>query len=233
MNNRLARLLLFSYPSKWRAEYGSELEDLLRRRTFQISDVFNVLWSGFTERTRQPFTAFLFYSLLGSALVFLISVTFARPLWRLTASPVTTVLQQQGAQPAFLVQVSPFEQLEVVWLGMPLLTTAFVTFAWMLILMWIFFSNSKEVLKRKWARGFVACSGAMLVLSSLDFVAWQHGSLATLLSMYPDRNAPLLSVGHCYLLFALSTIGPTLLLQTPVIAFFGWRFRAIRGRKVR
>lgn len=94
MNHRLIRLLLLSYPSKWRDEFGSELEELLRRRAFRVGDVFNVLWGGFTERTREPFTRFLLYSLLGSALVFLTSELFARPLWRILVSPVTTALQQ-------------------------------------------------------------------------------------------------------------------------------------------
>lgn len=228
MSHRLARFLLLSYPSKWRAEFGPELEELLRRRTFRISDVFNILWSGFSERIRQPFARFSFYSLLGSALVFLTSEIFARPLWRIMAAPVTMVLREQGVRPSLLVQVSPFEGLEVVWLGIPILMTAFVTFAWMLILTWIFFSKSKDAQKRQWARRFVICSGTLLVLSSLSFVAWQHGSLLKLLNMCPDQNAPLLSVGHCYLLLALSTIGVMLLLQMPVIAFFGWRFRLLR-----
>lgn len=231
MKTLIARLLLLSYPSKWRAEFGAELEELLRQRAFRICDVFNVLWSGFTERTRQPFASFLFYSLLGGALVFLTFVIFARPLWRIMAAPVTTVLQREGVRPSFLVQVSPFEGLEVVWLGIPLLMTAFVTFAWMLILTWTFSSKWKDVQRRKWASRFISCSGTLLVLSTFSFVAWQHGSLAKLLNIYPDQNAPLLSVEHCYVLLALSTIGLTLSVQAPVIAFFGWQFRAMRSRK--
>lgn len=233
MNHRLIRLLLLSYPSKWRDEFGSELEELLRRRAFRVGDVFNVLWGGFTERTREPFTRFLLYSLLGSALVFLTSELFARPLWRILVSPVTTALQQQGAAtPGALVQLSPFEGLEVVWLGIPLLMTVFVTLAWMLILTWIFCSKSKDTQKREWARRFVPCSGTLLVFGSFSFVAWQHGSVAKLLHIYPGQDAPLLSVGHCYVLLALSTIGLILLLQAPAVAFFAWRFRTIRGSKI-
>jgi Sec-independent protein secretion pathway component TatC len=230
MNRCLVRSLLSSYPSSWRDEYGPELEDVLRRRPFRMRDVFNVLWSGFSERLRQPLARFFLYSLLGSAFVFLTSVILARPLWNIVSAPVTAVLREHGAKPIFLIQVTPFQGLEVVWLGIPILITAFVTFAWMLILTWMFFSESKDTQKRQWARRFVPCSGILFILSSLSFVAWHRGSVAQLLNLYPDQNAPLLSVGHCYILFALSTIGPTLLLQIPVMTFFGWRFRVLRKR---
>lgn len=231
MSRWFVRFLLRSYPSSWRAEYGPELEQMLSQRTFRIGDVFNVLWSGFAERMREPFSRFSFYSLSGGALVFLISVTLAHPLWRAISAPVTAVLREQGEKSGFLVQVTPFEGAEVVWLGIPLLITAFVTFAWMLLLAWIFFSGSKDVQKREWVRRFVPCSGILFVLSCLSFVAWQHGSLATLLNFYPGQDAPPLSVGHCFLLLALSTIGLAVLLQIPVVAFFGWRFKVMRGRR--
>jgi Sec-independent protein secretion pathway component TatC len=233
MNRRLASLLLHSYPSKWRAEYGSELEQLLCKRAFRMRDLFDVLWSGFSERIRQPFCRFAFYSLTGNAIAFLTSLVFARPLWRTLTTPVTNVLREQGVRPSFLVALRPFEQLEVVWIGIPLLVTAFVTFAWMLVLIWIFFAHVKEIQKQQWANRFVLFSGTLFLLSSLlSFVSWQNGSVAKLLELYPDlQNAPLLSVEHCFVLFALSTFGATLLLQIPVVTFFGWRFRAIKEVK--
>lgn len=230
MSDWLARFLLRSYPASWRAEYGSELEEVLSRRPFRIGIVFNVVWSGLTERMRQPFSRFAFYSLVGSVAAFFLSVMIAGPLWRMASAPVTAVLRAQGVDPPLLVQVSPWEGAEVVWLGILILLTVFITFAWMLVLAWVFFSGSKDALTRQWVIRLVPSSGILFALSSLSFVAWQHGSLATLLNVYPDQNAPLLSVGHCYLLLMLSTIGLTVLLQLPVLAFFGWRFMSVHGR---
>ncbi len=229
MNRGTARLLLRSYPRKWRAQYGPELEELLCKRAFRMGDISNVLWCGFVERMREPFAGFCFFSLAGSALTFLACVLLADPLWRTIAAPVTDVLREHGVRPNVMVQVSAFEGIEVVWLGVPALMTFFLTFALMLFLAWIFSSNIKENQRRQWANRFVVCSGTLFLLSSvLSLVAWRNGSLALLLELYPDvQNAPLLSVSHCFALLAASTMGLTLLLQIPVVTFFGWRFRAI------
>ena len=231
MNRQLARLLLSSYPSKWRAQYGSELEELLCGRVFKIPDIFNVLWSGFGERIRQPFAGFCFYSLLGSAFTFLTCLIFARSLWRTLAAPVTAVLREQGARPTAMITVRPWEAFEVIWLGIPALITVFVALALMLALTWIFFSPVMKFQRRQWAARFVLSSGTVFVLSSvLSFIAWQNGSLAKLLDLYPDvQNAPLLSVSHCFVLLAVSTIGVALLLQIPIVIFFAWRFRAMQA----
>jgi Sec-independent protein secretion pathway component TatC len=229
MKPRLARLLLRSYPPEWRDQYGQELEDLLCRRAPRISDLVDVLWSGFVERMRQPSFGLWFCLLAGSALTFLTSLLFADLLWRIVSAPASSVLRQQGFKPGSMVQVTPFEGIEVVWLGLPALVTVFATFALMLILVWIYFSHAKEIQKRRWATRFVACSGTVFALSAaLSFLAWRNGSIAKLLQLYPDvQNAPLLSVGHCFLLLAASTMGVTLLLQIPIVTFFVWRFRGM------
>jgi Sec-independent protein secretion pathway component TatC len=230
MNPRLARLLLRSYPLGWRDQYGQELENLLCRRAPRISDIFDVLWSGFVERMRQPSFGLWFCLLAGSALTFLTSLLFAGPLWGMLSDPVIGVLREQGAKPTFMVQVTPFEGIEVVWLGVPALVTVFATFALTLILIWIYFSNANEIQKRRWATRFVACSGTVFASCAvLSFLAWRNGSIAKLLQLYPDvQSAPLLSVGHCFLLFAASTMGVTLLLQIPIVTFFVWRFRRMQ-----
>lgn len=230
MNRRWARLLLRSYRPEWRAQYGQELEDLLCRRAPRIGDILDVLRSGFVERLRQPIFGLWFYALAGCAVTFLTSLIFAQPLWRILADPVIGVLREQGVRPTFIVAVRPFEQMEVVWLGVPALVTVFITFALMLILVWIFFSDVKEIQKRRWATRFVASSGTVFALCAvLSFLAWRNGSIAKLLQVYPDvQNAPLLSVGHCFVLLAASTLGATLLLQIPIVTFFAWRFRAIQ-----
>ncbi len=232
MNRHIARLLLRSYPFKWRALYGPEVEELLCKRAFRIGDIANILWSGLRERIRQPFAGFCFYSLAGGAFTFLTCVICARLLWRTFAAPVTTVLREQGMRPSFLVQVTPFEGLEVVWLGVPALITVFVTFALMLVLIWIYSSHVKGIRRRQWITRFVLSSGTVFVLSSvLSFAAWRNGLLGKLLELYPDvQNAPLLSVGHCFALLAISTIEATILLKIPIVTFFVWRFRAMLSR---
>jgi hypothetical protein len=73
----------------------------------------------------------------------------------------------------------------------------------------------------------------MFVLSTLvSFLSWQNGFLSKLLEWIPDLdNAPSVSLGHYFELFALSTLGLTVLLQAPIAVVFGLRFRAIRTLK--
>jgi Sec-independent protein secretion pathway component TatC len=233
MNPRLIRWLLKSYPSKWRAEYGAEIEDLLAGRPMGVSDICNVLWSGLRERLHEPFACFLFLSLLGGAGAFAVSLVFSMRVWIAVAAPAVAVLREQGVKPPGLVTVTPWEGFEVIFLGIPVVLTAFIMFAWVLVLTWLFFMRGNDVQKKRWVRSFVLCSGAMFVLSTLvSFLSWQNGFLSKLLEWIPDLdNAPSVSLGHYFELFALSTLGLTILLQAPIAVVFGLRFRAIRTLK--
>jgi Sec-independent protein secretion pathway component TatC len=230
MSRRFARLILRSYPPEWRAQYGQELEDLLCRRVPRISDFLDVVWSGLVERMRRPTSRLWFYALGGCAVTFLISLIFAEPLWRLMATPVAGALRERGIGPNPMVATRPFEQLEVVWLGVPALLTVLISFALMLFLLLIFFSNAKEIQTRRWATRFLTFSGSVFALcAALSITAWRNGSIAWLLQLYPDvSNAPLLSVGHCFVLLSTSMLGTIFLPQIPIITFFAWRFRAMQ-----
>jgi Sec-independent protein secretion pathway component TatC len=210
----------------WRAEYGPELEDLLRRQPPSLAVMCNVLWSAFRERARQPLVRFFLLSLLGSGCVFVVTLVFAGPIWRVLSAPVAQVLREQGARPPALVALRPLEQLEVVWLGIPLLLTAFASYPYVLLLAWSSFARTWRGPTRRLVISFAVCSGTLFVLSFfISFVAWQHGSLAKLLEIAPEpRNAPMVSIGHCFDLLAASTLGTALLIQIPVCAFYGWRF---------
>jgi hypothetical protein len=179
MNRPLARLLLRSYPVTWRAQYGQELEDLLCQRPTRLFDILDLIWSGFLERMRQPLSRLSLYALAGTAVTYVVSLVFARPLWGALATPVTDVLREQGIRPSAMIATRPLEQMEVVWLGVPALVTVLITFMLMLMLIWKFFSDAKEPEIRQWARRFVSFSGAVFaVCAVLSTLAWQNGSIA-------------------------------------------------------
>jgi hypothetical protein len=231
MKPRLARLLLRSYPPEWRDQYGQELEDLLCRRAARISDILDVLWSGFVERMRQPSFGLWCCLLAGSALTFLTSLLFADPLWRILTigsghrratrarrethlhGSGHTLRGHRGSVARSTGADYGIRHIRIdAHLGMDL-----------------FFSckgNPKTAMGNPICCLFRNCIALSAVLS---FLAWRNGSIAKLLQLYPDvQNAPLLSVGHCFLLLAASTMGVALLLQIPIVTFFVWRFRGMQ-----
>ncbi len=152
---RLARVLVNCYPSKWRAEYGSELADLIGQNPLNLAVVRDVLCSALKERARQPVAR----ALLGSGFVFLLALLFSDPLWRLVSSPVIVVPRYEGIQPPSLVALTPWEQLEVIYLGMPFLVAASIAWPCWLALAWRGFTRT--------ARAFAACSAALYILCFL------------------------------------------------------------------
>ena len=186
MNPQLMRWLLKSYPSKWRAEYGAEMEDLLAGRPIGISDICNVLWSGMRERLHAPFARFIFLSLLGGAGTFLVSLVLAMRVWIAIATPAVAALREHGVKPPMLVTVTPWDGFEVIFLGIPLVLTSLITFVWVLVLVWLLLRRGNDVRKKRWVSHFVICSGAMFVLSTLGSFLWlQNGFLGKLLEGGP------------------------------------------------
>jgi Sec-independent protein secretion pathway component TatC len=232
MNPQFIRWLLKSYPSKWRAEYGAEMEDLLAERPIGVSDICNVLWSGMRERLKEPFARFLFLSLLGGAATFLISLVLAMRVWIAIAAPAVAALREHGVKPPTLVTARPWEAFEVVFLGIPLVLTSLITFAWVLVLVWRLLRRGNDVRKKRWISRFVICSGAMFVLSMLGSFFWlQNGFLGKLLEGALEYGfVP--SVGLYFELFLFSTLGFTALLQVPVVVVFGLRFQQFARRNV-
>ena len=51
MNRRLAQVLVFVYPKRWRERYGEEFVQLLMEGEGGIRAVLNVSWAGMSEHT--------------------------------------------------------------------------------------------------------------------------------------------------------------------------------------
>jgi hypothetical protein len=70
MKARIVRMLLHVYPAAWRAEYESELGDILLRRSVGPRVVADVLWNGIKQRVRVTEPAML----CGLAAMLIISI---------------------------------------------------------------------------------------------------------------------------------------------------------------
>ena len=161
MREQVIRWLLRCYPKLWRAEYGPEFEDLLRRRPLSAKDICNILWSAGKERARQPVVRFWLSLFLVSACLFATALAVADPLWRLLSWPATQVLRDYGSTPPALVASTPWEQFTIIWFGIPLLTTAFGSYPCLLWFTWRYYASVWPEPKRRWARSGALCSGLM------------------------------------------------------------------------
>jgi hypothetical protein len=77
----MIRLLLQLYPRHWRAEYGQELESILKERPLRASTIANVLWNALRQRIRSAeprvFSATLVCSIAAAGYV----AIAIRPTW--------------------------------------------------------------------------------------------------------------------------------------------------------
>jgi Sec-independent protein secretion pathway component TatC len=225
MNHRILAWLLRCYPSGWRSEYGAEMEDLLRGEPLSLSRICNVLWSALRERVRQPTARFAISSLLIGTGIFVLSVLCSHFLWRLVAAPVAQVLRDQRIDPPILVATSPWEQVLVIWLGIPLLFTLFAAYPFSLMFACRAFATWRPL------KPIAACS-AMLYIGAVagGLAAWQFGSFGILLRLLREaRNAPVVSVSQCFGLLAASTLGVAVILQMPLVVMHSWRSNTERS----
>jgi hypothetical protein len=78
MKNRLVTVLLRVYPAPWRAEYGSELAELMRMRALSLRIIVDVLWNGVLQRILTAEAS----TLLGLAMMLVI---FGGLVWNIAA----------------------------------------------------------------------------------------------------------------------------------------------------
>ena len=226
MKRSVVQGLLLLYPAKWRNEYGAELEDLLLAERLRFTVVLNVVASALRQQVRSSnHPAGLVRSLVlmtrGVGAIFVLSMILSVPLWRLIVMPMVEALAQSGRPPR-LIQDKPLEGFAILWLGLPLLVTAFVAYPLVLCLIRVKLASAWTPQGKRWATAFVICSGSLFLLSGVSgLVAWQHGVVLTLRGFEPLlRLTSITTLSACFGRFARSILEFGILLQMPVVAFF-------------
>lgn len=226
MKRSVIQILLLLYPAKWRNEYGAELEGLLFAERLRFTVVLNVVASALRQQARiSNHPAGLIRSLAfmtgGIGGVFVLSMILSRSLFTLMILPMRNVLTQSGG-PHLLVQSRPWEGFAIVWLGLPLLITAFVAYPVVLGFVRLKVAYSWPPRRKRWATAFAICSGGMCFLGGVSgFVAWQHGLALTIAGVEPLMLHPsTTSISACFVKFTRSMLEFGILLQAPVFVFF-------------
>lgn len=220
MKNRIVSLLLKCYPRGWRSEYGAEMEDLLSLERFNIPRMYDVLVGALRERVRHPEACFTACSGLIFVACFTAAILCSPVLWRLAAAPVAEVLRNQNIHPPLLVASLPWEQALVIWLGIPLLFTLLAVYPVALALV------CRGVVSSRAGKATAARSATLYATGfTAGLVAWHCGSFGWLTPLLQRfGNTQPLSVGECFGLLAVSTLGTAILLQLPLV-FQRWHSR--------
>ena len=160
-------------------------------------------------------------ALLGIGVAFVLSLTFTNELWRLVSAPAVDALKSLGYAPN-LVQITPMESFNIIWVKMPILVAVFLASPWVLYQVWAFIAPGLYRRERNWAIPFVICSAGLFILGGVFayFVAFRFG-LTFLLSIGRGNYVmPMVSLSEYFDLFVNVILGVGLVFELPVLIFF-------------
>lgn len=161
-------------------------------------------------------------AVLGILVAFIVSLSFASPLWRLVSEPAINALKHLGVNPPKLTIITPMEGFNVIYLKLPLLVSIFLGSPWILYQVWAFISPGLYKREKRWAVPFILCTAGLFITGGLFayFVAFRYG-LDFLLGIGRDANvAPMVSINYYFDLFVNVTLGVGLVFEMPVLIFF-------------
>ncbi len=163
----------------------------------------------------------LIKSLIGIIVAFGVSLTFASPLWTVVSKPARAALVTLGYPPD-LVQITPMEAFNTIWVKLPILCAVFLASPWVLYQVWAFISPGLYRRERRWAVPFIVCTAGLFILGGLFayFVAFRYG-LTFLLSIGQGNYVrPMVSISEYSDMFVNVILGVGLVFELPVLIFF-------------
>jgi len=158
---------------------------------------------------------------MGIGVAFVVSLFFSDPLWRFVAKPATTALKSLGYEES-LVQITPMEVFNIVWVKLPIYCALFLASPWVLYQVWAFIAPGLYRKERRWAAPFVICSAGLFILGGVFayFVAFRYGLTFLLGLGRGNYIKPMVSVSEYFDLFINVVFGVALVFELPVLIFF-------------
>ncbi|HWB84045.1 MAG TPA: twin-arginine translocase subunit TatC [Bryobacteraceae bacterium] len=188
-------------------EEGDDEEDSMLRMSFL----------GHLEELRSR----ILKALAGIGIAFAISLTFTNQLWAFVCQPAVEALKTLGYMQS-LVQITPMESFNVIWVKLPILCSVFLASPWILYQVWAFISPGLYRRERRLAAPFIICSAGLFILGGTFayFVAFRYG-LTFLLSIGRGNYVtPMVSITEYFDLFVNVVVGVGLVFELPVLIFF-------------
>jgi sec-independent protein translocase protein TatC len=160
--------------------------------------------------------------LAGVGIAFVLSLTFCNELWKFVAGPAVGALRTLGVNPPTLVQITPMEYFNIVWVKLPILCAIFIASPWILYQVWAFIAPGLYRRERRWAAPFVICSAGLFILGGAFayFVAFRFGLTFLLGIGRGNYVIPMVSMEEYFELFVNVMLGVGLVFEMPVLIFF-------------
>ncbi|MBV9506902.1 MAG: twin-arginine translocase subunit TatC [Acidobacteriia bacterium] len=164
----------------------------------------------------------LIRAIIGIAVAFVLSLSFANPLWTVVSAPAVQALRTLGVNPPELSQITPMEAFNTIWVKLPLLCAAFIASPWVLYQVWAFISPGLYRRERRWAAPFILSSAGLFIMGGLFayFVAFRYGLTFLLGIGMGNYVRPIVSISSYSDMFVNVILGVGLVFEIPVLIFF-------------
>ena len=161
-------------------------------------------------------------AIVGLAVAFVVSLTFADRLWTVVSEPAVIALKHLGANPPKLAMIQPMEGFMIIWFKLPLLTSIFIASPWVLYQAWAFIAPGLYRRERRFAAPFILTTAGLFITGGLFayFIAFRFG-LEFLLGIGMMNNVqPVVTITEYFDLFVNVTLGIACVFELPVLVFF-------------
>lgn len=164
----------------------------------------------------------LLWALVGIAVAFAISLTFADSLWRVVQEPASQALKDAGFKDSRLVFTRATDAFQIIWVKLPLLTSVFIASPWLLYQVWAFVAPGLYKKERRFAIPFILFSAGLFILGGLFayFIAFRFG-LTFLIGFGRSSDlAAMLTITEYFDIFVNVILGVALVFEMPILIFF-------------
>ena len=157
----------------------------------------------------------------GVGVAFFVCLIFSDELWAVVFAPAGAALRHLGVVPPELVQISPMDAFQIMWMKLPILAAVFLSSPWILYQVWAFIAPGLYRKERRYAAPFVLSSAGLFILGGMFayFVAFRYG-LEFLIGLGIGKGVhPTISMNEYYDLFVDVMLGVGIVFEIPILLF--------------
>jgi len=162
----------------------------------------------------------LIRAVAGFGVAYAVSLTFTHPLWKLVCRPAAQALTALGYPPTLYV-VDPLDGFNIIWIGLPLVSAAFLSAPWILYQAWAFIAPGLYKDERRWAGSFAVAASLLFIGGGIFayLVLFRYG-LTFLLSIGREEGlGAVVSVNLYFGLLINVVLGVAIMFELPMLIF--------------
>jgi len=169
----------------------------------------------------EELRASILRALAGCGIAFLLCTVFAHELWRVVTAPASAALASLGIPDGKLIQTSPFEAFNILWVKTPLVASLFLAAPWVIYQVWAFLAPGLYQRERRLAAPFItATAGLFLAGGAFAYFVALPRALVFLLGVGRGEIAVLVTITEYFDAFVNVVLGVALVFELPVVIVF-------------